>query len=432
MRDDDDGEAAWGAAVPASDLEAERWVLAAMMAAPGAIEDAAAVLDPDDFYRPGHGDLFLAMIGMYGAGEPVTPVTLRAWMETRDMTGSLRQHWPGYLLDLFGLPAVPSQVTYHADLVWDCAVRRKVTEAGTRLQQLAARRDADPADLISEALGHLEALSEGSVRGDQALTTEQFLALPAAFTKPVIPGMLWQQERAVLVSIEGIGKTMLAHQAAYALAAGTHPFYEERIPAGKVLIIDLENPLGLLQPRLSGLRDVARGYPGWREGNVALYARPGGVDLTRPAVAFKVADLIRRQRPLLVVAGPVYKMFEEGERDGWKHAAICRFFDRMRERYGVSVWLETHVPISQAGGKRDMRPLGSGIWSRWPEYGVSLHTTSRKDKSLDVGRFRGDRGAGLWPDKLRRRDRLTDGPGWPWIATYPEGTFTGKLGEEAG
>ncbi len=192
--------------------------------------------------------------------------------------------------------------------------------------------------------------------------------------------------------------------------------------------MDLENPQPILQPRLAGLRRVAERSDLWDAGNVTIFARPGGVDLMHAGHAFRLADVVRKTEPDLIVAGPVYKMFEEGERDGPKHAAICRFFDKMRERYGCAVWLETHVPIAQTAGKRLMRPLGSGIWTRWPEFGITLERNGRKDKSLTLQRFRGDRAEGReWPDRLTRN--LMPAPCWPWVASYPQGTFMDRLEE---
>jgi replicative DNA helicase len=415
---------------PSSNLDAERYVLAAMMSSAMAAEEVCEVISPGDFYRPGHAELFLAMVEMYSAQEPVTPVTLRAWMERDGVPRSLNMQWPGYLLDLFALPVIGQMGVAHARIVWECSVRRRIEETGTRLAQLATSYTDDPAELIARAQQDLDLLCAGAVPDDnRALTTDQFLDLDVVHTSPVFPGLLWHQERAVIVGIEGDGKTMLAHQAAYCLAAGVHPFTFAGIPAGRALIIDLENPMALLQPRLAGLQRIAARHAAYKRNNVMLWARPGGIDLTRPAVAFKLADLIRRERPDLVVAGPVYKMFEEGDRDNPKHAAICRFFDQMRERYGVSVWLETHVPIAQTNGKRLMRPLGSGIWSRWPEFGISLERTSRKDGALKLGRFRGDRAEGrTWPEFIHR-NRMPGG-GWPWQAVYAAGTLMDPLGDQ--
>jgi hypothetical protein len=404
---------------PSSDLDAERYTLAAMMQSPLAVEQVVSVVGPHDFYRPGHGDIFISMISMYACEEPITPVTLRKWME-RDYGGappSLRMQWPMYLADLFGLPTTAVEGIHHARIVWECSTRRRVEEIGHRLVQMSVSHGEDPAEMIADAQRQLDLLAAGSTAGDnRALTTDEFLALDTPWTAPVFDGLLHHQEKVVIVGIEGDGKTTLAHQAAYCLGAGLHPFKFRPVKPGKALIIDLENPQALLQPRLRGLQDLAAACPNWNPANVRLWAEPSGIDLTQASVAFRLADLIRQERPDLIVAGPVYQMFEEGERDNPKHAAICKFFNLMRGRYGCATWLEHHVPIAQSNGKRVMRPLGSGIWSRWPEFGISLERTGRKDGALKLGRFRNDRATGRdWPRFIRRSQSAGQ---WPWEAVY--------------
>lgn len=58
------------------DLEAERYVLGAMMISPKAVAMAMEVLEPDDFYYSSHGACFETMRRMFVAGEPIELVTL--------------------------------------------------------------------------------------------------------------------------------------------------------------------------------------------------------------------------------------------------------------------------------------------------------------------------------------------------------------------
>lgn len=405
--------------LPTHDKDAEKFVLSAILNSQEILEEVAEILVPADFFMPLHQEIYSAMIAMFTA-EPITPVTLKAWMD-RDKIKVDKM----YLFDLWHLNVLGTMAVPHARIIWDCSVRRKIEYAGHRLSQLSGDMSQDPEDLLAQSRDFLETLAARCVVGDaESLTTEQFLALPTARNSAVIEGLLDHEDRVIVVAGEGMGKTVLAQQVAYALAAGTHPFLVHEIPAGRSLIVDLENPRGILQRRFRQLRETAERYQQWRPVNLQIFARPGGVDLLRATDAMKLAEVIRRFRPDLIVAGPVYKMFEEsGEHDTHKHSAIARYFDKIRERHGSAIWLETHAPIGTQAGKRDMRPMGSGVWTRWPEFGLTLNRASKVKGGLEIGRFRGDREEGrMWPQTLTRKPPYD--PGWPWQASYPDGTLT--------
>lgn len=410
--------------LPSNNIPAEQAVLGAMMSTPQAIEDVTEIVGPADFFRPLHQDIFMAMVAMFSCNEPVTPHTLRAWLE-RDKV----RFDPLYLVDLYSRGVPGAMAAAHARLVWECSVRRKMEETGTRLAQMAIQLDVDMSELIDRGLEQLTSLAtHATPEDDGALSLNAFMALKTDRTAPVIPGLLDHQDRVVVVGGEGDGKTELAFQVGLALICGQHPFTRTQIPPGRVVICDLENPETNLQRRLRRLIRIADQFAGWTPGNLAIWAKPGGIDLTKPRDAFKLADVIRKHKPDLVIVGPLYKAGTESE-DGstYPHAQVCKFFDQMRERHGCAVWLETHAPMSITGGKRSMRPLGSGIWSRWPEFGIAL-SRNGKTGGLLLERFRGDREEGRsWPEKIERN---RTGAGWPWTARYPDGFFDQPLGGE--
>lgn len=405
-----------------SDQEAERFVLAAMLKSGQAVQEAAEILGPDDFVSEPNQNIFGAIMALFSSSDPVTPPTVRAWLSRNKLPFD-----PEYIAGLFDQPAPGTQVIAHARLMWESAMRRRVDDAARQINWLSRQPDVSVADMITQAQAFLDNIASGAAIGKTgAVPLDDFLALVSKHSAPVIPGMIHHEDRVVVVGSEGDGKTVIAHQVGFGIAAGRHPFTGTRMPAGRTLVIDLENPLAMLQDRLRELRDVAQTVPGWDSSRLAMYARPGGIDLFTADDRFQLADAIRKFRPDAIVGGPIYKMFEESEHDGPRHAAIARFFDKMRERHGVTVWLETHSPISSAGGKRLMRPMGSGLWTRWPEFGISLHRKEGQ-KDLELKRFRGDRDeTRVWPDKLVRNPAFR--PRWPWIAVYPTGTLTEEFG----
>ena len=90
------------------DIAAERYVLAAMLTNPAAIDEVTEILDPVMFYRPGHQVIYRAVISMRGQGIGVSPITLREELtrhEEIQAIGGARQG-PLYLAELNSLPVL--------------------------------------------------------------------------------------------------------------------------------------------------------------------------------------------------------------------------------------------------------------------------------------------------------------------------------------
>ena len=110
-------------------LEAEEALLGAMLLSREAIATATEITRADQFYRPAHGHVFDAIVGLYSTGEPADPVTvadelLRAGL--LDAVGGT-----GALIGLqAGAPAVSNAGRY-ARIVEELALlRRMIATAG--------------------------------------------------------------------------------------------------------------------------------------------------------------------------------------------------------------------------------------------------------------------------------------------------------------
>jgi DnaB-like helicase N terminal domain/AAA domain len=403
-------------------IAAEQGVLGAMLWSATAIEAAVEIIEPRDFLRPAHQVIAHRIVTMHASGEPVDPITLAGELR-RD--GDLARIGGGpYLHTLYATVTTPGTVAHHARLVSEHAIRRRVIEAGTRMAQRAHDPGTAPADIIARAERDLAEVALSTAdSGDDSIDIGEFCAAEFAKAAPVIPGLLHASERVIVVAGEGIGKSTLARQVWVMTAAGLHPFTGTPIPPMRTLLVDLENPPSIVQGKTRPLLDLARQQPGWDDGRARIYALPGGIDVRQAADAQRLASVIKRAAPDLVIAGPLYKMtIDGGERAEQLHSAVAAFWDRMRERYGVALWLEAHAPMAQNGTPRDLRPLGSGVWQRWPEFGKTLRASSGNPNELIIGRYRGDRDERQWPERLTR-PAWGESWRWPWKAEYPKGTF---------
>ena len=119
-----------------------------------------------------------------------------------------------------------------------------------------------------------------------------------------------------------------------------------------------------------------------------------------------VEETVEKIRPDLLVMGPLYKSFiDSGNRTSEAVAVeVARFLDYIRDQFGCGLWLEHHAPLGSSLTTRELRPFGSAVWSRWPEFGISLQPdpTSMEGYVYDVRHFRGGRDERPWPTKMKR------------------------------
>jgi len=213
--------------------------------------------------------------------------------------------------------------------------------------------------------------------------------------------------------------------------AGLHPFTYQAIPPQRVLIIDLENNRDDMQDTLAHMVGLATQYAGWDPKALTVWHHPQGLDLRSGEGQYRLAAAIRKARPALVVAGPVWKMARTGK-DGHEAVAwdVSNVWDRLRAEHHFALWMETHPLAGSPGRKsREWRPKGGELWQAWPEAGMSLVPAGKGEPegSLSVRWFRGQRGHGrVWPERFTRR---TFGAGWPWEAVYPAGTLFDRDGD---
>lgn len=409
--------------VPPNDIPAEMAILGSILMTQDVLGEAATELRTSDFLRGAHQIIFDAMKAMASRGEPINGLTLKAELER---AGSLATAGgPEYLHKLVASVTVVAHVGWHIERVRRCGIKRRIVEAGRTFMERGFDGDDDVDALIAELEAEVKHLAMyNDTRITNLSTVDDFCNEQADQNRWIIPGVLQAQERVIVVATEGAGKSTLARQIVTCAAAGIHPFtLEQNMRPVRTLYVDLENPPDLIRRRFRAMRDLAAQAPGWNPDRAWRWTQPGGIDLKRPRDQHLIERVIKEARPQLIALGPLYKSFiDGGERAEQLNSQVAAFFDHLRTKYDVALWLETHAPLD-TGGHRSLRPMGSGVWSRWPEFGIAL----RKSKddgdppyTYLVDRFRGDRDERSWPIKLRR------GKPWPFEAVHDEAFLNGK------
>ena len=222
----------------------------------------------------------------------------------------------------------------------------------------------------------------------------------------VIPGLLERSERVIVVAAEGVGKTMLARQVGILCSAGIHPFSFQPMPRIKTLTVDLENPDKIIRRTSRGIAERAMSLARTSRIDAHLLTKPSGMDLLKATDRAILEEALDEIRPELLVIGPLYKAFlDPGGRTSESIAIeVAKYLDTIRTIYRCALWIEHHAPLGTSITSRDLRPFGSAVWSRWPEFGISLQPDPMAlgDYVYDVRHFRGARDERQWPTKMKR------------------------------
>jgi replicative DNA helicase len=110
---------------------------------------AAELLDDAMFYRESHRLLYRAMTALSERGDVIDPVTLRDELEKRgDMDRAGGMEYLGALIDVVPTAA---NIEYHARIVRDKALLRRLIEAGTTIVQEAFDARGQPGEVLDNA-----------------------------------------------------------------------------------------------------------------------------------------------------------------------------------------------------------------------------------------------------------------------------------------
>jgi replicative DNA helicase len=142
--------------------EAEQAVLGAMLLDADAIMRASEHIDDTMFYREGHRRLYRAMVAVTERGGVVDPLTLADELERRgELEAAGGREYLTYLLD--AVPTV-ANVEYHARIVREKALLRRLIEVSTEIVGEAFEGRTTATDLLDHAESRIFALGQSKER----------------------------------------------------------------------------------------------------------------------------------------------------------------------------------------------------------------------------------------------------------------------------
>lgn len=135
--------------IPPNSMEAEQSVLGAMLLDKEAISVAAEILKDGDFYREVHNEIFMAIVDIYNAGEPVDLITLTDRLKSRktiEAVGGIT-----YLTQLMNIVPTAHNIEYYARIVLEKSTLRKLIKSSNEIIAKCFDSGSDTAAIVDDA-----------------------------------------------------------------------------------------------------------------------------------------------------------------------------------------------------------------------------------------------------------------------------------------
>lgn len=408
--------------VPPQDFDAEQSALGACLLSKTALSEVRDAVDVAAFYQARHQVIFSAILHMDSRNLSVDHITLGKYLaDTGDL---MRVGGTAYLYELVRAVPTAANGEHYAGIVQDRGLRRALIELATRMVQMGYSTTGETSELIEKFVAEARDLRDRGMAAED-LPVEDILD----FVKKedvydwVVPGLLERQDRLILTASEGGGKSTLLRQMSVTLAAGIHPFRTwEVIDPVRVLTLDCENGEAAsrrkFRPLLAAADNLEQPV---KRGQFHIECRPSGLDLTRPSDRAWMMRRVERVKPDVLIIGPVYRLHAGNPNDEELARKVSVVIDEARATAGCTVLMEAHAPHGNGMGPRSLRPLGSSLWMRWPEFGFGLRPVEDDKSAQNVegarGRrvvpWRGSRDERDWPAFIKQGEK------WPWISYKP-------------
>lgn len=394
-----------------ANVGAEMAALGAVLLKADVAGEVFEIAPPQAFYKSAHADLASVLIEMIEAGDAVDdPQIVLTELMRRGLADKLGG--AGYLITLRERAIIPVLGVRHARDVREMWVRRTAVEAAYSTVQKACDPVADVTEIIArlaEAADRVMELREAE-RATPPPTFEDLMAGEENHNW-IVPGLLETMDRLVLTGQEGGGKSVLNRQLAACLNQGRHPFTGAPLPRRlRVMLVDCENTAAQARRGFHPIVNVLRSKISepLRWDGFYVLNRPEGLDLLGAADSGWLDRSVREARPDVLFVGPLYRLHNESINDEQAAKKLVATLDSIRVRHGVALVVEAHAGHAEEfGGKRKMRPVGSSVFLRWPEFGLGMRRSEDNDKSgppliMDLIPWRGSREDRDWPKKIMR------------------------------
>lgn len=135
--------------IPPHNLDAEQSVLGAMMESKAAISNVVEILRDEDFYKPAHVEIFLAIVALDQRSQAVDAITVAEELSRRGMLEDIGGK--PYLHGLLEAYPTASAATKYAQIVEEHARLRRLVGAGNEIQEIGFSLPEDVDQAVDQA-----------------------------------------------------------------------------------------------------------------------------------------------------------------------------------------------------------------------------------------------------------------------------------------
>lgn len=135
--------------IPPQSLEMEQATLGSMLIERAAIEKAAEILRPEDFYRDAHRVIFEAVLALADRDEPVDLLTLQEQLKAQNALDAVGG--TPYLVHLMDAVPTAANAEFYAHTVEEKAILRRLIDASHQIQALAHSEYEDISEVVDRA-----------------------------------------------------------------------------------------------------------------------------------------------------------------------------------------------------------------------------------------------------------------------------------------
>ena len=135
--------------LPPQDIEAEKAVLGAILIENNAMNIVVEILKESDFYREAHKVIYSKMVDLFQNREVIDLITLVNALKKAD--GLEKVGGIAYISGLLNTVATSANVKYHAEIVRDKSILRRLISISTEIAQKAYDGNIETKEQLDQA-----------------------------------------------------------------------------------------------------------------------------------------------------------------------------------------------------------------------------------------------------------------------------------------